>query len=113
MHSLKIVHRDIKPGNIMMSDYTENAEVYIGDLGSAFKMHSSSDTRSLQIGTKGFIAPEMLKHRPYSFPIDVWALGTLMYLLMSLKMPFYHENDKKSRKLTLEQPVDLKNKNVC
>ena len=55
----------------------------------------------------------MLQHKPYSFPIDVWALGTLMYLLMSLRMPFYHENDKKSRKLTLEQPVDLKNKNVC
>ena len=38
MHALNIVHRDIKPSNIMLSDYSENAEVYIGDLGSAFKM---------------------------------------------------------------------------
>ena len=54
----------------------------------------------------------MLKNRPYSFPIDVWALGSLMYLFMALKMPFYHENDKKSRKLTLEEPVDLNEKNI-
>ena len=38
MHALNIVHRDIKPSNIMLSDYSENAEVYIGDLGSAFKI---------------------------------------------------------------------------
>ena len=85
MHSLNIVHRDIKPGNIMLSDYTENAEVYIGDLGSAFKMQSNRETRSLQIGTKGFIAPEMLKHRPYSFPIDVWALGLILYGILTGK----------------------------
>lgn len=36
MHAQNIVHRDIKPSNIMLSDYTENAEVFIGDFGSAF-----------------------------------------------------------------------------
>ena len=36
MHAQNIVHRDIKPSNIMLSDYTDNAEVYIGDFGSAF-----------------------------------------------------------------------------
>ena len=55
----------------------------------------------------------MLKSRPYSFPIDVWALGTLMYLLMTLRMPFYDEDDRKNRKITLENPVDLDNELIC
>ena len=55
----------------------------------------------------------MLRNKPYSFPIDIWALGTLMYLLMTLRMPFYHENDKKSKKITLEKEVDLDNKQIC
>ena len=61
MHAQNIVHRDIKPNNIMLSDNTDNADVCIGDFGSAFKLQSKNETCNFQIGTKGFIAPEMIK----------------------------------------------------
>ena len=60
LHARKIVHRDIKVENILMSDLTESAKVRIADFGSSIKLSGAQDTTSFRIGTPGYIAPEVI-----------------------------------------------------
>ena len=71
-----------------MSNLSENACCRIIDFGVAFKLSDEYDTSNLQIGTMGFIAPEIYLVQPYSFSIDIWSLGTLMHVLASGELPF-------------------------
>ena len=88
LHNQNIVHRDIKLGNIVMSDLSENACCRIIDFGVAFKLSDKHGTSNTQIGTIGYIAPEVYLAQPYSFSIDIWSLGTLMHVLASGELPF-------------------------
>ena len=49
-----IIHRDIKPLNILVNDHTSDANVYIADFGIAALLRDEEDTKVLTIGTKGF-----------------------------------------------------------
>eukprot|EP00877_Chromochloris_zofingiensis_P002096 jgi/Chrzof1/11888/Cz06g13190.t1 len=83
LHNMKILHRDIKPGNIMVSD---SDVVKIGDLGIArILKHTMAKT---QIGTPHYMPPEIWKSKPYSFSSDTWALGCVLYELCTYKVPF-------------------------
>lgn len=98
IHSQNIVHRDIKLENLLMSDFSEDAQVRIADFGSAFRLESHEDFSTFRIGTPGYTAPELLLKRPYRFGIDIWALGVLMHVLMTMKMPFWDNEQKKRNK---------------
>jgi len=84
LHSLKILHRDIKPGNIMLM---ANDVVKIGDLGVA-KVLKNSPLTNTQIGTPYYMAPEIWRTRPYTYSCDTFSLGCLLYELISTKLPF-------------------------
>ena len=92
LHHLRIVHRDIKLGNILMSDMSANASACIADFGSATKLESPTDTLTWRIGTKGSIAPEIILGKPYSYGVDVWSLGALMHCLLFATYPFQEKN---------------------
>ena len=94
LHERLIIHRDIKIENILMSDFTEEAKVRIGDLGSAAKLASVNDTSQFMIGTLGYIAPEVLRGEAYSFPCDIWSLGCLLFVLLSARPPFWNEDKR-------------------
>jgi serine/threonine protein kinase len=66
MHSYGIVHRDLKLENIMMSDETEKSVPKIVDFGLA-KMIGPSEKADEPFGTLGYVAPEILLKKPYSF----------------------------------------------
>jgi len=66
MHSYGVVHRDLKLENIMMSDQTDNAVPKIVDFGLA-KMIGPSEKAEEPFGTLGYVAPEILLKKPYSF----------------------------------------------
>ena len=89
LHKRNIVHRDIKSINILMSDKTADATACIADLGSAIKLKSATDTTDLKIGTPGYIAPEVLLGKPYSFSCDIWSLGCVLYFLLTGSQPFW------------------------
>ena len=55
------------------------------------------------IGTTEYMAPEMLKAKAYSFSVDWWALGTLMYELLIGIPPFYHHNQHKMSKMIVSK----------
>mmetsp|Transcript_19825 Transcript_19825/g.43138 ORF Transcript_19825/g.43138 Transcript_19825/m.43138 type:complete len:627 (+) Transcript_19825:361-2241(+) len=83
LHNMKILHRDIKPGNIMVM---ANDVAKIGDLGIAKLLkHTMAKT---QIGTPHYMPPEIWRNRPYSFTSDSWALGCLLYEMSTFSVPF-------------------------
>ena len=61
------MHRDVKLQNILVSDETENAEVFIADFGIAVQLDYADSLVQANIGTSGYIAPEVLLDIPYSF----------------------------------------------
>ncbi|XP_001602402.2 serine/threonine-protein kinase PLK1 isoform X1 [Nasonia vitripennis] len=84
IHSQKVIHRDLKPGNMFLS---EKMIVKIGDFGLATQ--SDGQRRRVTIcGTPNFIAPEVLFKQSYSYEADVWALGCILYVLLVGQPPF-------------------------
>lgn len=83
LHNMKIIHRDIKPGNILV---TNTGHVKIADLGIAkFARNNMAKT---QIGTPVYMAPEVWCKKPYSFSSDTWSLGCVLYEMATYNMPF-------------------------
>lgn len=83
LHSNQIIYRDLKPENILLD---KSGHVKITDFGLAKKSADSTDTFC---GTAEYMAPEILKHEPYSFPVDWWAMGILLYEILFGDTPFY------------------------
>ena len=104
MHQFGIVHRDLKLENIMMSDSTDQAVPKIVDFGLA-KIIGPSNTASEPFGTLGYVAPEVLRKHPYTFSCDVWSLGCIVYALLSGSLPFDHESQKETIRMTLDDKL--------
>ena len=94
LNQFGIVHRDLKPENIVFGIEDDIKSIKIIDLGVAITLpfgQRSSDA----IGTLAFISPEMYTHNPYSYKVDVWSIGILLYWLTSGGiLPFDDENDE-------------------
>lgn len=91
LHDFGIVHRDLKLENVMMSDSSNMGKPKIVDFGLA-KIIGPQETADEPFGTLGYVAPEVLKKKPYSFSCDVWSIGCIMYALLSGSLPFDHES---------------------
>lgn len=88
LHSHKILHRDIKCMNIFLDNKNR---IKLGDLGlSEFINENTAENRSM--GTPLFMSPEQIRHQPYGFKVDVWAIGCVIYSLCSLESPFSGDN---------------------
>ena len=84
-HQLNIIHRDIKPGNIFVSEF---GEYKLGDFGISREVEKTNATMS-QKGTKSYMAPEMIRMTKYGKDVDLYALGLTMYELLNHgRMPF-------------------------
>lgn len=94
MHSRGIVHRDIKAENLMLlSRASVWPVVKIIDFGFSCELNSNVPATNSFLGTAGYLAPEIRQHRDYSKTVDVWALGVLMYLVLTCQLPFECEID--------------------
>ncbi|GAW81298.1 serine/threonine-protein kinase Nek1 [Plasmodium gonderi] len=98
MHDKKLIHRDLKCNNIFL-DEDERAKV--GDFGLVKIFEHTEEAHTL-CGTIGYMAPEICKNAPYSFPADIWSLGVILYELMSLRHPFKSDN---SNMLSMAQKI--------
>ena len=90
----------------MMSDNTEFSVPKLVDFGLA-KMIGPSEKADEPFGTLGYVAPEVLKKEPYSFSCDLWSYGCIIYALLSGSLPFDHESQKETIKMTLESKLEF------
>ena len=104
LHNYGIVHRDLKLENIMMTDTTEQSVPKLVDFGLA-KIIGPNEKASEPFGTLGYVAPEILEKKPYSYSCDLWSLGCIIYALLRSSLPFDHDQQKQLIKMTCEDPV--------
>jgi serine/threonine protein kinase len=92
MHNMDIIHRDLKPENLLLTNKSPNAEVKIIDFGLAKIM--AEPVASSFLGTKGYLAPEMLQRHSYDKAIDMWAVGVIVFVLLCGCLPFDDDSSK-------------------
>ena len=85
IHEKKIIHRDLKSGNIFLM---KSGLVKLGDFGIAKGFKNTMDKAQTMVGTPYYLSPEILENKPYDEKIDIWSLGVLLYEMMTFKMPF-------------------------
>lgn len=89
MHARRVIHRDIKPMNLILAERTLESPVKIADFGfAAIDCDEIRRPGRFLCGTPGYIAPEVLSYRSYSTKVDMWSLGIVLYVLLSGYMPF-------------------------
>ncbi|KAH7719910.1 peripheral plasma membrane protein CASK-like isoform 1 [Aphelenchoides avenae] len=89
MHSLSIVHRDIRPHNILLANKENNAPLKLRGFGIAYKLPSdSAKCPPGRIGIPPFMAPEVVSGQPYGSKADMWSIGVVLYVLLCGRLPF-------------------------
>lgn len=110
-HSKNIIHRDLKPENILVG---KHGEVLIFDWGVADKIENIKKEDPLTtldhielsnltspgkiIGTLSFLAPENFHGKPASFQTDIYSLGVMLYMILTLRPPFRRKKVKEAKK---------------
>lgn len=90
LHGKKIIHRDIKPLNLFL---TEEGDIMMGDLGVARAMSDDTDFCRTILGTPYYLSPELCDDKPYNEKSDVWALGVVLYEMCMNVHPFTALNE--------------------
>ena len=90
LHSLNIVHRDIKTENFLFDSACATKELKLVDFGLSNKFGAKFELMHSKVGTIYYVAPEVLKGN-YDNKCDMWSLGVLMYTMLSGNLPFYDE----------------------
>ncbi|CAR22255.1 Serine/threonine-protein kinase [Lachancea thermotolerans] len=87
MHSRRVIHRDLKLGNIF---FDKHYNLKIGDFGLAAVLANDRERKYTVCGTPNYIAPEVLtgKHTGHSYEVDIWSCGVMIYALLIGKPPF-------------------------
>ena len=85
----KILHRDLKPGNIFLD---ANSDVKLGDFGLARVMSQESQFAYTHVGTPYYMSPEQINEQKYNEKCDIWSLGCIIYELCALHPPFTAQN---------------------
>ena len=85
IHEKKIIHRDLKSGNVFLM---KSGLVKLGDFGIAKGFQNTMDKAKTMVGTPYYLSPEIIENKPYDAKSDIWSLGVLLYEMMTFKMPF-------------------------
>jgi serine/threonine protein kinase len=81
-----VIHRDIKPGNIMLS---ADGETKVGDFGASFQQRHGSETTQISgIGSPAYMSPEQIRMETLNHQTDIYSLGVVMYRLLTGRLPF-------------------------
>jgi serine/threonine protein kinase len=96
LHQKNIIHRDLKPENLLLkhkpppngSEQLHPVDVKIIDFGLSKAMVVDDDMARTFLGTRGYLAPEMLQRREYTRAVDAWALGVIVFVLLCGCLPF-------------------------
>ncbi|XP_076296519.1 calcium/calmodulin-dependent protein kinase II isoform X30 [Lasioglossum baleicum] len=91
-HHNGVVHRDLKPENLLLASKAKGAVVKLADFGLAIEVQGDAQAWFGFAGTPGYLSPEVLKKEPYGKPVDIWACGVILYILLVGYPPFWDED---------------------
>jgi serine/threonine protein kinase len=81
-----VIHRDIKPGNIMLS---QSGETKVGDFGASFQQrHGQETTQITGVGSPAYMSPEQIRMETLTQQTDIYSLGVTMYRLLTGRLPY-------------------------
>ncbi|XP_051838070.1 calcium/calmodulin-dependent protein kinase type II subunit gamma isoform X21 [Antechinus flavipes] len=95
IHQHDIVHRDLKPENLLLASKCKGAAVKLADFGLAIEVQGDQQAWFGFAGTPGYLSPEVLRKDPYGKPVDIWACGVILYILLVGYPPFWDEDQHK------------------
>jgi len=102
IHTCGIVHRDIKVENILLRGH--RCHPVVADFGLACHIGDSSEIRRI-CGTPGYVPPEVLAKKGWKAKSDVFALGVVLYFILSGKLPFWASDTQSTLHRTLHNPI--------
>ena len=105
-HSVGLVHRDVKPANILVAGPEGEPHAYLTDFGVARRLQERTRLTGtgLVVGTLGYLAPEALRGEGSGPAVDVYALGCVLFEALTGELPFVGDNDVAVVLAHLEQP---------
>src|SRR5262249_1925492 len=94
-HELHLVHRDVKPANILIEQHRRREHAYLTDFGASKKLASSSRlTRTgMTVGTLDYMAPEQITGKPLDARTDVYSLGCVLFEALTGRIPYPRDSD--------------------
>src|SRR5262249_19519766 len=110
-HSIGLIHRDLKPGNLFLTRRADgSACIKVLDFGASKIISTTADafdeltSEGEQIGTPAYMAPEQLRgERDLDARVDIWALGGVLYVLLTGTLPFVASETTRPVPMTLDQ----------
>uniref|UniRef100_A0A8C0J5K1 calcium/calmodulin-dependent protein kinase n=1 Tax=Chelonoidis abingdonii TaxID=106734 RepID=A0A8C0J5K1_CHEAB len=94
-HQMGVVHRDLKPENLLLASKCKGAAVKLADFGLAIEVQGDQQAWFGLAGTPGYLSPEVLRKEAYGKPVDIWACGVILYILLVGYPPFWDEDQHK------------------
>ncbi|KAI8967543.1 kinase-like domain-containing protein [Mycotypha africana] len=106
LHRMGILYRDLKPENILL---TADGHIVLTDFGLSKQFSSADEMQKTATfcGTAEYIAPEILDQLPYSYEVDYWSLGTILYEMITGITPFWAENRDEMFRRIREDPLQF------
>ncbi|KAI8372780.1 kinase-like domain-containing protein [Radiomyces spectabilis] len=106
LHGHGIIYRDLKPENVLIGS---DGHIVLTDFGLSKVFPSSHGLPMTQTfcGTAEYLAPEVLLGEPYSYMVDYWSFGTLLYEMLSGITPFWAETHMEMYRRVLEDPLEF------
>nr|XP_046224548.1 calcium/calmodulin-dependent protein kinase type II subunit delta-like isoform X6 [Oncorhynchus gorbuscha] len=95
IHQHDIVHRDLKPENLLLASKMKGAAVKLADFGLAIEVQGDQQAWFGFAGTPGYLSPEVLRKDAFGKPVDIWACGVILYILLVGYPPFWDEDQHK------------------
>mmetsp|Transcript_5791 Transcript_5791/g.12211 ORF Transcript_5791/g.12211 Transcript_5791/m.12211 type:complete len:537 (-) Transcript_5791:82-1692(-) len=108
LHALNIVHRDIKPENILLESRVSPPTVKLSDFGLSNLLDSGLVQENLLnsvVGSLLYVAPELLAGEGYGCSVDIWAIGVIVYAMLSGRLPFNIEDKQDYERFLRRGPV--------